>query len=188
MRSRDRGGNGGFLEHTRQGLRRLVARGTPFLVIVGGAFGWRAAHRVREFRKRVAQGWTILHDRGRFLRGVVAWQALSWAFRLASVYYFLKAFVIPADVENSLLVLVVQGLSTMLPITPGGAGTEQGLIAYVFRGEAPTAELLSFSVGMKIAIIVVNGALGFAAIGVMLKTFRWRDVVRQHEHEMAERP
>jgi len=138
---------------------------------------WRAVHRVRAFRQRVAQGFAILGDRRRFATGVVSWQALSWVFRFASVYWFLKAFEIPAGFENALFVLVVQGLSTMLPFTPGGAGTEQGLIAYVFRGVAPTTQLLSFSVGMKITTVVVNAALGFAAIGIMLRTFRWRRAV-----------
>jgi uncharacterized membrane protein YbhN (UPF0104 family) len=148
---------------------------------------WRAAHRVRLFREHVRQGFSILGNRRRFLTGVVSWQALSWAFRFGSVYWFLKAFGIPADFENALFVLVVQGLSTMLPFTPGGAGTEQGLIAYVFRGVAPTTQLLSFSVGMKITTIVVNAAIGFAAIGIMLRSFRWRRAV-DAEPSLTETP
>jgi uncharacterized membrane protein YbhN (UPF0104 family) len=147
------------------------------LAIVIAWLWWRAVHRVRAFRRRVTQGFAILGDRRRFLTGVVSWQALSWIFRLGSVYWFLEAFGIPSSFENALFVLVVQGLSTMLPFTPGGAGTEQGLIAYVFRGVAPTTALLSFSVGMKITTVVVNAVLGFAAIGIMLRTFRWRRVV-----------
>lgn len=160
---------------------RAAAVIAAVILTVGGFFAWRAAHKVREFRQRVAQGWTILHDRRAFLRGVVTWQLLSWVFRLASVYWFLRAFDLVGNLHNSLAVLVVQGLSTTLPFTPGGVGTEQGLIAYVFRGQAPTAELLSFSVGMKLAIIIVNAALGFAAIAIMLKTFRWRDHVRRED-------
>jgi uncharacterized membrane protein YbhN (UPF0104 family) len=142
---------------------------------------WWGIHRVRAFWQEVGQGLAILRDRTRFVRGVVTWQATSWGFRLASAYFFLKAFSIPAGLENALLVLVVQGLSTMLPFTPAGAGTEQALIAYVFRDEATTSALLSFSVGMKIAIVVVNAALGFAAIGIMLRTFRWRRAVGQED-------
>lgn len=164
------------------------ARHPRAAAVIGGvllvgltALSWWGIHRVRAFWQEVGQGLAILHDRGRFFRGVVTWQALSWSFRLASAYYFLTAFSISSTLENAFLVLVVQGLSTMLPFTPGGAGTEQGLIAFVFRGEAATAELLSFSVGMKIAIILVNAALGFAAIGIMLRTFRWRRAVKGEE-------
>ena len=160
---------------------RLAAIVAGCVFVALAIVSWWGIHRVRAFWQEVGQGLAILRDRGRFFRGVVTWQTLSWVFRLASAYYFLKAFAIPAGLENALLVLVVQGLSTMMPFTPGGAGTEQGLIAYVFRDEAGTAALLSFSVGMKIAIIAVNAALGFAAIGIMLRTFRWRRAVRSED-------
>jgi uncharacterized membrane protein YbhN (UPF0104 family) len=164
------------LQHPR------IASAIALVVAIALAFlSWRAVHRVRLFKEHVAQGFAILGDRRRLLTGVVSWQALSWVFRFASVYWFLKAFGIAATVENSLFVLVVQGLSTMLPFTPGGAGTEQGLIAYIFRGVAPTTQLLSFSVGMKITTVVVNAAIGFAAIGIMLRTFRWRRVVERED-------
>jgi uncharacterized membrane protein YbhN (UPF0104 family) len=72
---------------------------------------------------------------------------------------------------------VTQSLSTILPLTPGGLGTEQALLVYVFRGDAPTAAVLSFSVGMRIVFITVNVLLGFAAIALMLRTLRWRRAV-----------
>lgn len=164
---------------------RLAAAVAGIVLTALTILSWWGIHRVRAFWQEVGQGLTILRDRSRFLTGVVTWQALSWAFRLVSAYYFLKAFSIPASLENALLVLVVQGLSTMLPFTPGGAGTEQGLIAYIFKDEATTTALLSFSVGMKIAIVIVNAALGFAAIGIMLRTFRWRRAVKNDE-QLAE--
>ena len=37
--------------------------------------------------------------------------------------------------------------------------------------------VLSFSVGMQFAATVLNVVLGFAAILLMLRTLRWRDVV-----------
>jgi hypothetical protein len=47
----------------------------------------------------------------------------------------------------------------------------------VFRGEAPTSALLSFSIGVKIVLTVVNVTFGFLAILIMLRTFRWREHV-----------
>jgi hypothetical protein len=58
-----------------------------------------------------------------------------------------------------------------------GIGTEQGLIAYVFSGRAPVARVVSFSVGMKIALMTVNLVIGFSAIALMLGTFRWRKAI-----------
>lgn len=142
--------------------------------------------RARAFKARVRQGFAILGDRGRFLRQVGSWQALSWAFRFASVYFFLQAFQVPATLHNALLVLVVQSLSTLLPFTPGGVGTQQGLLVYVFdragTGVAGTL-LLSFSVGMYIATTILNAVVGFACLLAMLRTLRWRSVVAAEEEK-----
>ena len=143
-----------------------------------------AVHRVREFKQRVRQGFAILGDRARFVSQVVSWQALSWGFRFASVYFFLEAFRVPATLHNALLVLVVQSLSTLLPITPGGVGTQQGLLVYVFdRAGAGIsgALLVSFSVGMYIATTILNAVVGFACLFLMMRTFRWRRVVVPEE-------
>ena len=145
-----------------------------------------AVRRVREFKERVRQGFAILGDRGRFLRQVVSWQGLSWVFRFASVYFFLEAFRVPATLHNTLLVLVVQSLSTLLPFTPGGVGTQQGLLVYVFDRAGTGiagALLLSFSVGMYIATTILNVVVGFVCLFLMVRTFRWRRVVVAEEEK-----
>jgi uncharacterized protein (TIRG00374 family) len=112
---------------------------------------------------------------------VVTWQLASWACRIAGVYWFLRAFGLDATLHNALLVQVVQSLATLLPVTPGGIGTEQGLLVYVLRGSSPATPVISFSVGMHLAIVLVNVVLGFTAIALMLRTLRWRRVVRREE-------
>jgi uncharacterized membrane protein YbhN (UPF0104 family) len=74
---------------------------------------------------------------------------------------------------------VVQSLSTLFPFTPGGAGTQQGLLVYAFGKTSKLSKtaVLSFSVGMQFAVTALNVVLGFAAILLMLRTLRWRDVV-----------
>ena len=139
-----------------------------------------AVRRVRAFKERVRQGFAILGDRPRFLAQVVTWQSLSWGLRLASVYFFLEAFRVPATLHNCLLVLVVQSLATLFPFTPGGVGTQQGLLVYVFDRAGTTVAgslLLSFSVGMYIATTVLNVVAGFGALFLMLGTLRWRGAV-----------
>src|SRR5207237_1001455 len=100
------------------------------------------SRRVRGFWHRVAAGFAILHDPRRLVLGVISWQALSWVFRTATVFTFLRAFHLPATAYTTLLVLAVQSLSTLLPFTPGGVGTQQGLIVYVFRRQAVARSLL----------------------------------------------
>ena len=149
--------------------------------------GIRLARHVREFRHRVAQGFTIVRTPWRYLRQVVLWQALSWVLRVLSILWFLEAFGLTRRLHNAFLVQVVQSLSTLLPFTPGGAGTQQGFLVYVFRDHDSTTSVLSFSVGMNIALTALNVAVGFAAIALMLKTLRWRGALardrHKHQHE-----
>lgn len=149
---------------------RVVEIGALVIGIAIGVLLIWATRRVRAFWRRVAQGFAILLDRGEYLRGVVFWQALSWCFRLATVYWMLRAFHLPASLHNALLVQIAQSLSTLLPITPGGAGTQQGLLLYLFRGKAARTALLSFSVGMHIALAVLNVVLGLIAVALLTRS------------------
>jgi hypothetical protein len=82
---------------------------------------------------------------------------------------------------------VTQSLSTLVPLTPGGIGTEQGLIVYVFSGRAAKAAILSFSVGMKVALLTANLVVGFCAIALMLRTLHWRRALAEGEPGLTDR-
>jgi uncharacterized membrane protein YbhN (UPF0104 family) len=146
--------------------------GALFLGIGIGVLLVVATKKVQAFWERVRQGFAVMRDFGEYVRQVVSSQALSWVFRLATIYFMLRAFHIPATVHNALLVQIAQSLSTLLPITPGGAGTEQGLLLYLFSGKAARSALLSFSVGMHIAIVVLNVALGLLAVLLATRSLR----------------
>ena len=100
------------------------------------AVAWLSA-RVKAFWARVRQGWTILRDRRRYLREVVSYQALAWALRFGCFWFLLDAFSIPASVRNVLLVFGVTAVSSMVPLTPGGAGVQQALFVKVFATARP---------------------------------------------------
>ena len=142
-----------------------------------------ARRRAIAFWARVRQGFAILRTPWRYLRDVVSWQAASWVLRLASLFFFLRAFGITANLHNVGLTQVVQSLSTLFPITPGGAGTEQGLLVYVFRGHEPATPLLSYSVGMKIALTAFNVIVGFAVLALMVRTLSPRRAIERAETE-----
>jgi uncharacterized membrane protein YbhN (UPF0104 family) len=143
------------------------------------------ARRVPAFKRRVAAGFAILKQPRRFATGVITWQALSWVLRAATVWALLRAFHLPATAYTTALVLAVQSLSTLLPFTPGGVGTQQGLIVYVFRKQ-PVARtrLVSFSVGMQIALTVFNVLLGIVALALMARTLRWKRLVSPAREDM----
>jgi uncharacterized membrane protein YbhN (UPF0104 family) len=133
-----------------------------------------ASRRVTAFKENLARGFAILGDRRAFLEQVVSWQAASWLARALSIYFFLRAFHIDAGVQTVIAVLVVQGISTVLPFTPGGAGTQQAVLVFALRGTATASAVLAFSVGMQLVTVAVNVVLGFGALAFMLRTLRVR--------------
>lgn len=161
-----------FFAHPRLGSG--IALGVVVLLAVLLLWG---ARRVEQFWSRVRQGFAALRRPRRYLVHVAAWQVGDWCLRLATIFFMLRAFQVPATVHNALLVQVSQSLATILPISPGGIGTEQGFLVYLFRGRLASSALLSFSVGMRVALSTVNVVLGFAAILIMLRTLRFRRVV-----------
>jgi uncharacterized membrane protein YbhN (UPF0104 family) len=147
---------------------------------VGAIWFWHwAARHVADFKQHVGQGFAILRDRGRYGREVVSWQLLSWVLRIASLYWFLRAFHVDASIHNALLAQVVDSFSTLLPFSPGGAGTKQGLLVYVLHGEASSSTLLAFSVGQYVAVTAFNVAIGAIAIFTSLGTLRLRKILGQ---------
>ena len=163
-------------------------RAAAFLgsIMLGGIIllvAWAARH-VTAFKAKVTQGFAVLRDRRVYLRQVVSWQAGSWLARIGSTFFFLRAFHVDATVETTLAVLVVGGLSTMLPFTPGGAGTQQAILVFALAGAASSSTILAFSFGQQLVVTIVNVALGFGAILIMLGTLRWRRHVRGDEAEI----
>lgn len=144
------------------------------LLLFGTALVAWIAERVEEFKAKVAQGFAAFEDRRYYLRSVVPWQLADWSLRLATVFFFLRAFGIPATLHNALLVQVSQSLATIFPFSPAGIGTEQALLVYTFRNVASKSVALSFSVGMRVTLIIVNALVGFTAILLMTGTLHVR--------------
>ncbi len=144
------------------------------LLFFGTALVAWIAERVEQFRAKVAQGFAAFRDRSYYLRHVVPWQLADWSLRLATVFFFLRSFGIPATLHNALLVQVSQSLATIFPVSPAGIGTEQALLLYIFRNVTSKSLALSFSVGMRVTLIVVNAAVGFTAILLMTGNLRVR--------------
>jgi glycosyltransferase 2 family protein len=147
-------------------------------VVIFGVIGffWLRLH-VAEFKERVRQGFAVLRDKSRYLREVALWQAGDWLLRFVAIWFFLDAFGIEQSIRNVLLVQVTQSMATLVPISPGGIGTEQAFIVYVFNGTGiGRATLLAFSVGMKLTLIVTNVIIGFTALFLTLGHVDWRSL------------
>jgi uncharacterized membrane protein YbhN (UPF0104 family) len=133
---------------------------------------WIHGH-VLDFWDRVRQAFAVVRDPPAYFGSVAIWQAADWTLRLVTVWFMLDAFDIPQSVENVLLVQVSSSLATLLPLTPGGLGTEQAFLLYVFSGAVPGSQLLAFSVGMRLLLLSTNIIAGFTAIVLTLRTVRF---------------
>ena len=70
--------------------------------------------------------------------------------------------------------VAAESLATVVPISPGGIGTQQALLVYTLRGSALAVGASGFSVGMKLTLTCVNVIVGFTAILLTLRTLRFR--------------
>ena len=147
-------------------------------LVIFGVIGvlWLRLH-VAEFKQRVRQGLTVMRPWTRYVREVALWQAGDWLLRYVAIWFFLDAFGVEQSLRNVLLVQVTQSLATLVPISPGGIGTEQAFIVYVFNGTGiGRSALLAFSVGMKLTLIVTNVVIGFTALFLTLGHVNWRSL------------
>jgi uncharacterized membrane protein YbhN (UPF0104 family) len=159
----------------------LVFTLTALAIVTVVAFAL-LARRVEAFWDRIKQGAIVLATPTVYLRTVASWQATGWALRFASYWFFLDAFHIGGSFQNVLLVMSVQTISTLLPLTPGGAGAQQALLVATLVGPGPIA-VLTYSVGQQIAVAAWTVLLGALALIVVFRTTNWRSLIRSASRE-----
>ena len=147
---------------------------TAFALVLARRF----AQPLRRLRAQVAQGGAILRTPGRYARGVALVQAGAWGCRIGVVYCLLAAFGLDATVPRAALVMILCGASTLVPLTPGGAGTQQVMLAYGLSQVASATAIVSFSIGMQAGITAVNAVLGLLAGMVAFRTLHPLQAVR----------
>jgi uncharacterized membrane protein YbhN (UPF0104 family) len=150
----------------------LLAAAVAPLAAVAIAFRRRVSSRARRLLAQLRQGGAILSTPRRYAVEVALPQAIAWGCRLGVVFALLRAFHIPASAGVALAVLVLGGVSSALPVLPGGAGAQQVMVVYALRATASAAVALSFSLGMQVGITTFNAILGLAALALLFRTLR----------------
>jgi glycosyltransferase 2 family protein len=153
---------------------RWFMLGVAVALILLGVFFTYVERHVVAFWARVRLGLAILTTPRRYFRTVVPLQLAGWGCRIGAMYWFLVAFHVPAGIVDAALALSAQSASTLLPFTPGGVGTQQALLGYMFRNAAATSRVLAFSIGMQVAITAANALAGGIAIWLTLRRLPWR--------------
>ncbi len=138
--------------------------------LAGGLAFRRGRRAVMRLRLQLRQGGAILRSPRRYLREVAGLQLLAWSCRVGTAWSLLAAFGIHAGAVTAALVVVVGGLSTLVPATPGGAGTQQLLLVALLHGTASAAAALAFSITLQASLTLVNVGIGLAALMAAFRT------------------
>jgi len=141
--------------------------------------GMLLTRRVRRFWTQFGQGLAIVRRPRRYLLTVVPWQALGWVCRVGGAWCFLEAFNVPASLEAALIVQVAGSVASLFPATPGGLGPKQALLVLMLAGTTGRTDVLAFSAGMEISLVIMNATLGIVCLAVMLRNLRIRDAISQ---------
>lgn len=152
---------------------------TLLIVAALAALAIYLGRRVRSFWRQFGQGLAIVRTPGRYLRSVVSYQALGWCCRVAAAFAFLEAFGVPGSLRNALIVQVAGSLGSLLPATPGGLGPKQALLVVMLAGEAGRTDVLAFSAGMELSLLVANVALGAVCLALMLRNLHFRRAIAE---------
>ena len=98
-----------------------------------------------------SRGFSVLRQPRRYLATVVSWQVVALGLRVASILCFLAAFHVPATVGTALVVVCVQSVANLVPLTPNGAGTQQALLVVALGATAGASSVVGFSAGAQLA-------------------------------------
>lgn len=106
-------------------------------------------------------------------------QLVDWALRVGTAAAMLAAFGIPPGLRYAVLAVVIDSVSTALPVTPGGIGAQQGLLVFALAGVATSGQVLAYSVGAQAVIMAFNVLLGLIATFVLFGHLRMGAVRRE---------
>lgn len=118
--------------------------------------------RARSGIAHARQGIAVVAAPVRWARTVLGYQALAWMCRIGVIFCMLCAFGIAATPQLAALVVVVGGMSTLVPV-PGGAGSQQALAVFALASIAPASQAIAFSVGMQVGVTAVNTTIAIIA-------------------------
>lgn len=143
---------------------------------------------VRRVVRSFAEGFSILRSPRVFATRVLAWKAVAWVLRFASVLAFLVAFHVPAAPWTALVVLAAQTAAGALPLMPGNAGTQQATIAIALAGTASAASLLTFGIGLQASTTIVDLIVGAAALTLIPRNADGRRHMPWHARRVTGEP
>ena len=125
--------------------------------------------RVSGLARNVAEATAIMRQPRRYLHEVALFQLAAWVCKLSVAATLLAAFGLRPTLGSAMLVVVVGSLSALVPASPGGLGTQQLLLVYALGAGVAAGQIVAFSLGMQMTIMLFQTLLGMVAIMVAVR-------------------
>jgi uncharacterized membrane protein YbhN (UPF0104 family) len=166
-----------------------VVAGLAALAVTLAGCGLALQHRamIRSLLCDARIGLAVFAQPAGYLGRVASWQALACALRIASTYWFLVAFHVPASLHAVLLVIAAQLVAGAIPLTPGGAGAQQAILVAALS-PTTTSTVLGFGIGTQVTTMLADLLLGGISLILMTGSLRWRSFARADHPWSVEDP
>ena len=154
---------GSLTQHAALGLAA-----TTTIVLVA----WLVVRRFHGTWPHAKEGAAILTTPRVYASQVLAVEMASYVARIGVTAAFMRAYGVPASVENVLLIVAANAVASTFALTPGGVGTQQALATAALRNTASAGAIAAFSLGQQLilaawdivfGLIVLWWAIGWSA-------------------------
>jgi len=162
----------------------LVTAAAGGIAVAAALASRRLGGKARAFAHEAGRGLAVFGHPAQYLRAVLSWQALALVLRLGSIACFLGAFHLPVTAQATLVVLAVQCASSVVPLTPNGAGTQQALLVVALGASVAAPRIVAFGAGAQLVTTVADVVLAGASLVLMTGSLRWRGALRPAEEEL----
>ncbi len=163
---------GSLTEHAALGLAA-----TTTIVLVA----WLVVRRFHGTWPHAKEGAAILTTPRVYASQVLAVEMASYVARIGVTAAFMRAYGVPASVENVLLIVAANAVASTFALTPGGVGTQQALATAALRNTASAGAIAAFSLGQQLilaawdvvfGLIVLWWAIGWSATHSLVRAPR----------------
>jgi uncharacterized membrane protein YbhN (UPF0104 family) len=142
------------------------------LLLLGAAVASRAPRlrsRLARVRHAAVASLAIVRRPRRYAVQVALPQLAAWACRLGVAASLLAAFGLRPSLGSAAVVVVAGGLAGLVPGSPGGLGAQQVLLVYALGATAAAGSIVTFSIGMQVALMLLQVTLGIVAAMIAVR-------------------
>jgi len=144
---------------------------------------WPGAYvTARKFIRSFTKGIEMLRS-SQHLASLLAYSLLSWTGHILVIYFLLKSFGFDLPFASAAVVMIVNTIVLMVPITPGNAGTfEVAVSTSVAAFSVGRSDAVLFALALHLLDLLPIFVLGLLFVHV--EKLSLREIRREHEHEI----